>query len=131
MAWPCTRRPHRIRPHMPGRASLRYADYARGGAVIGNPNLTAGTPVVVVRLEGHIQRLVAFVAVAQAAAALALTTAVVVGDDVVMPVGGGVTGPHPGEGRGLRARRAAACRPPAASAQGTRVGAMSPVTSAH
>src|SRR5437016_14432469 len=91
MAWPGTRRPHRIRPHMPRRASLRYADDARRGAVVGNPNLTAGAPVVVVRLEGHIQRLVVFVAIAQAAAALALTTAVVVGDDVVMPVGRIVT----------------------------------------
>src|SRR2546430_9208975 len=65
MARPCTRRPHRIRPHMPRRASLRYADNARRGAVVGNPNLTAGTPVVVVRLEGHIQRLVVFVAIAR------------------------------------------------------------------
>src|SRR2546430_17185953 len=104
MAWPGTRRPHRIRPHMPRRASLRYADDARRGAVVGNPNLTAGAPVVVVRLEGHIQRLVVFVAVAQASAELALTTRVVVGDDGGMPVWPIVIGPDPRAGRGLRAR---------------------------
>src|SRR5438874_8677017 len=130
MAWPGTRRPHRIRPHMPRRASLRYADDARRGAVVGNPNLTAGAPVVVVRLEGHIQRLVVFVAIAQAAAALALTTAVGVGDDVVMPVGRIVTGPDPGDGRGLGAGRAAVCRATAAGTQESVDGAMPPVLTA-
>src|SRR5438105_13937924 len=110
MAWPGTRRPHRIRPHMPRRASLRYADDARRGAVVGNPNLTAGAPVVVVRLEGHIHGLVDCVAMGQAAAALALTTAVVVGGDVGMPVARIVTGPEPGHGRALGAGRAAVCR---------------------
>src|SRR5207302_54355 len=127
MAWPCTRRPHRIRPHLPRRASLRYADDARRGAVIGNPHLTARAPVVVIRFEGHVERLVVFVAIAQAAAALALTTAVVVGDDVVMPVGRIVTGPDPGDGRGLGARRAAVCRATAAGAQESVDGAVPPV----
>src|SRR5438045_2541697 len=130
MAWPCTRRPRRIRAHRPRRASLRYADDARGGAVIGNPHLTARAPIVVIRFVGHIQRLVVFVAIAQAAAALALTTAVVVGDDVVMPVGRIVTGPDPGDGRGLGARRAAVCRATAAGAQESVDGAVPPVLTA-
>src|SRR5205807_7490 len=130
MAWPGTRRPHRIRPHMPRRASLRYADSARRGAVVGNPNLTAGTPVVVVRLEGHIQRLVAFVAVAQTAAALALAAAVVVGNDVVVPIARIVTGPDPRDGRGLGAGRAAVCRPSAAGTQESVDGAVPPVLTA-
>src|SRR5204863_8084388 len=109
------------------RASLRYADNARRGAVIGNPYLTTRAPVVVIRFVGHIQRLVVFVAIAQAAAALALTTAVVVGDDVVMPVGRIVTGPDPGDGRGLGARRAAVCRATAAGAQESVDGAVPPV----
>src|SRR6516225_10017955 len=106
----------RTQPRRVRRASLRYADDARRGTVIGNPDLAARTPVVVVRFEGHVERLVVLVTIAQTAAALAFAATIVVGDDVVVPVGGIVTGPDPGDGRGLRARRAAVDRASAASA---------------
>src|SRR6516162_7122634 len=117
----------RTQPCRVRRASLRYADDARRGTVIGNPDLAARTPVVVVRFEGHVERLVALVAIAQTAAALTLAAAIIVGHDVVMPVGRVVTGSYPGDGRGLGARRAAVGRAPAAGAQEAVDGAVSPV----
>src|ERR1700751_3665213 len=108
-------------------ASLRHADYTSGGAVVGNSNLAARTPVVVIRFERDVQGLVVLVAIAQAAAALALTAAIVVRHDVVMTIGGIVTSAHPGDGGGLGARRAAVRRASTAGTQEPVDGAMPPV----
>src|ERR1700751_5919544 len=99
------------------RASLPDADDTGRGAVVGNSDLAARTPVVVVRFDGHVQGLVVFVAIAQAATAFAFAAAIVVRHDVVMPVCGIVTGPYPSDGRGLGARRAAVCGASTAGAQ--------------
>src|SRR5215469_12023289 len=108
-------------------ASPGYADNTGRGAVVGNSELAAQTPVVVGRFEGHVQRLGALVASAQAAAALVFAAAVVVRDDVVMPVFRIVTSPHPRDGGLLGARWAAVYRASAAATKETVYGAVSPV----
>ena len=117
----------RTQPRRVRRASFRYADDARRGTVIGNPDLAARTPVVVVRFEGHVERLVVLVAIAQTTAALAFAATIVVGDDVVVAVGGIVAGSDPGDGRGFGPRRAALGRASAAGAQESVDGTVSPV----
>src|SRR6516225_3463477 len=109
------------------RASLGYTDDAGHGAVVGNSDLAARAPVVVVRPEGHIQGLVVLVATAQAATARALTAAVIVRDDVVTPVPRIVAGPYPGDRRVLGARRTAVSRASATAAQEPVDGTVPPV----
>ena len=61
---------------------------------------------------------------------LALTAAVVVGDDVVLPVAGVVAGAHPGDRRGFGARRTGVRRAAAAAAQEPVDRAVAPVVAA-
>src|SRR5215475_311472 len=116
-AAPDSHRRARARPSRMHRTSLRHANHAGGGAVIGNPALAAGAPVVVVGFEGHVQGLIVFVAIAQASPAFAFAAAVVVRHDVVVSVAWIVTGTDPGHRRRLGTRRAAVDRSSAAPAK--------------
>src|SRR5690348_7708063 len=80
--------------------SGRTGKDARRRAVIRDVrDAAAGTPVIVIGAEGYVEWHVPLIPIAQAAAAAALATTIVVRDDVVEPVGGVVTGSHPGDGR--------------------------------
>src|SRR4029077_8435111 len=87
-------------------------------------------PVEVVVARGTVRRLLALVAVALAVAAAGLAATVVVGNDVVAPVAGVVTGPDPGDGRGRRPGGAGGRGAPAAGAQEAVNRAVLPVVAA-
>src|SRR6201999_3523846 len=84
-----TRGPTPTRPlHATASCLLRHGHDSRRRAMIRYVGAAAaGAPVVIVRLEGNIDRRIALVPVAQAAATRALPTTVVIRHDVVAPVG--------------------------------------------
>src|SRR5439155_9075716 len=84
----------------------------------------------VVVLHREVERPLALGARAPAAHAERLPAAVVVGDDVVLPVAGIATGTDPGEGRHLGARRAGVLRATAARAEEAVDGTVPPVAAA-
>ena len=97
---------------------LRHSDDACGGAVIRDVGLrAAGAPVVVIGLERRVERRVALIPIAQAAATRALAAAVVIRHYVVASVSRIVAGADPRHRRLLGPRRAGVLRTPAAPAQ--------------
>src|SRR5256885_16982309 len=84
-------------------------------------------PVEVVVTRRPVHRLLALVTVALAVAAAGFPATVVVGDDVVAAVGGGVARADPGDGRGGGARWTGAGSAAAAGAQEAVDGAVLPV----
>ena len=107
-----------------------HPDDHRQRAAIGHIGLTAGAPVEVVGTLRPVDRRVALITLADTAPAIALTAAVVVGNDVVLAIGGIAAGADPGDVRLHRARRAAAGRTAAATTEKTVDGAVPPVVAA-
>src|SRR3989442_4799458 len=114
------------------RARLRPGRHTEddGHRAVHRPALGAETPQQVVVLHGEVEGPLALGARAPAAHAERLPAAVVVGDDVVLPVAGIATGADPGEGRHLGARRAGVLRATAARAEEAVDGTVPPVAAA-
>jgi hypothetical protein len=114
------------------RELLRQGDDARRRAMIRNVGLAASrAPVVVVRLEGLVERRIAFVPVAQAPTAGTLAATIVVGHHVVASVGWIMTGADPGDGGLLGAGGTRVLRSATAAAQITVNRTMAPVFAAR
>src|SRR5439155_5241879 len=101
-----------------------------GHRAVDRPALGAEAPQEVVVLHGEVERPLPLGARAPAAHAERLPAAVVVRDDVVLPVAGVAAGADPGEGRHLRPRRAGVLRAAAAGAEEAVDRAVPPVVAA-
>ena len=110
------------------RRLLGDTDDARRRTMVGNVGLgISRTPVVIVGFSGSKQRRVAFVAIAETAAARALAAAVVIRNDVFQSVAGVVAGTNPGNRGHVGAGRAHRLRASATSAYKAIYGAVPPV----